>query len=108
MDEPFKIKTGHDIILTRTLLGAEANVPHRIVYHSPTGFEWGYCGSGPADLALNILAIFLPDNWAMRYHQQFKGYIISKIPLLGGTITAKSITRWINLQLIDKDKVIGE
>lgn len=28
----------------------------RIVYHSPTGFEWGYPGSGPADLALNILA----------------------------------------------------
>lgn len=28
----------------------------RIVYHSPTGFEWGYAGSGPADLALNILA----------------------------------------------------
>ena len=24
--------------------------------HSPTGFEWGYLGSGPADLALSLLA----------------------------------------------------
>lgn len=33
-----------------------APLQHRIVYHSPTGFEFGYAGSGPADLALNILA----------------------------------------------------
>jgi hypothetical protein len=26
------------------------------VYHSPTGFETGYAGRGPADLALSILA----------------------------------------------------
>jgi len=25
------------------------------VYHSPTGFEWGYGGSGPADLARSIM-----------------------------------------------------
>lgn len=25
-------------------------------YHSPTGFEWGYGGSGPSDLARSILA----------------------------------------------------
>ncbi len=33
-----------------------APLRHRIVYHSPSGFEWGYAGSGPSDLALNILA----------------------------------------------------
>lgn len=27
-----------------------------IIHHSPTGFEFGYNGSGPADLALSILA----------------------------------------------------
>lgn len=31
------------------------NVPHSVVSHSPSGFEWGYGGSGPHDLALNIL-----------------------------------------------------
>lgn len=30
------------------------NVPHYAVQHSPTGYEWGYGGSGPADLALNL------------------------------------------------------
>ncbi len=30
------------------------NVPHYAVRHSPSGFEWGYAGSGPSDLALNL------------------------------------------------------
>jgi hypothetical protein len=34
------------------------NIPCR--HHSPTGMEFGYGGSGPADFALNILAIFIP------------------------------------------------
>lgn len=29
---------------------------HHVVHHSPTGFCWGYHGSGPADAALSILA----------------------------------------------------
>ncbi len=36
------------------------NVAQAHAHHSPTGFEWGYGGSGPADFALNILALFLP------------------------------------------------
>lgn len=31
------------------------NVPHLVTHHSPDGYEWGYGGSGPADLALNIV-----------------------------------------------------
>lgn len=37
----------------------EARVEVRqVVYHSPTGLEWGYGGSGPADMALTILSHF--------------------------------------------------
>jgi hypothetical protein len=62
-----------------------------IPFHSPDGFEWGYGGSGPADLALAILvdhfkerppskgwqAARLFDRWARhaqawKYHQDFK------------------------------------
>ena len=32
------------------------------VWHSPIGFEWGYGGSGPADLALNILLAATTDR----------------------------------------------
>lgn len=31
--------------------------------HSPDGFEWGYAGSGPADLALAICADVLGERW---------------------------------------------
>ncbi len=48
------------------------NVPHRIVRHSPDGFEWGYGGSGPAELALNILALFVGEEKAYPLHQDFK------------------------------------
>ena len=41
--------------------------------HSPTGFEWGYAGSGPAQLALALLAdVLKDDDRAMRLHQRFK------------------------------------
>jgi uncharacterized protein (DUF2249 family) len=41
--------------------------------HSPTGFEWGYGGSGPSQLALAILADVLKDDaFAVRLHQEFK------------------------------------
>lgn len=50
--------------------------------HSPTGFEWGYGGSGPAQLALAILADALGDDQlALRYHQQFKFDAIATLPV---------------------------
>lgn len=43
-----------------------------LINHSPTGFEWGYGGSGPAQLALALLADAINDDTATRLHQQFK------------------------------------
>lgn len=40
--------------------------------HSPTGFECGYAGSGPAQLALAILMMFTDKDNASRLHQNFK------------------------------------
>jgi hypothetical protein len=40
-----------------------------IPFHSPDGFEWGYGGSGPADLALAILVDYL------REHPPTKGWL---------------------------------
>lgn len=49
--------------------------------HSPTGFEWGYGGSGPAQLALALLAHALNDGArALRIHQSFKWRVIAKLP----------------------------
>jgi len=40
--------------------------------HSPDGFEWGYNGSGPAQLALALLLDVVGPRLAQRYYQQFK------------------------------------
>lgn len=49
--------------------------------HSPSGFECGYGGSGPAQLALAILADFLEDDGrAARLHQRFKWFCVAELP----------------------------
>ncbi|MBA7579559.1 hypothetical protein ES708_21430 [subsurface metagenome] len=41
--------------------------------HSPDGFQWGYGGSGPAQLALALLFDATSDpKTALTYHQDFK------------------------------------
>jgi Family of unknown function (DUF6166) len=46
--------------------------------HSPDGFEWGYCGSGPAQLALALLMdAGLDDETACQCHQEFKRRVVA-------------------------------
>ena len=55
--------------------------PSQAVYnHSPTGFSWGYEGSGPAQLALAILLEFYERDYAMRCYQDFKCKYIAQLP----------------------------
>lgn len=97
-----------------------ANVPHAIKYHSPTGFEIGYGGSGPAELALNVLHVLLPPTeadlgaaeaggWsdpslvgvshlAFRLHQAFKWDFIAPMDTQGGCIEIAVIRSWIASQ----------
>lgn len=45
--------------------------------HSPTGFAWGYGGSGPAQLALALLChAFASDARALELYQAFKDAMI--------------------------------
>lgn len=48
--------------------------------HSPDGFSWGYRGSGPAQLALAILADSRDDSFAVKHYQTFKNKVIAKHP----------------------------
>lgn len=97
-----------DIHLMRTPVGgmrdtdgehlgdAMADIPQRWVVHSPTGFEWGYGGSGPADLALNILGLFVAPAEAYRLHQDYKWMAIAPLNRHGPhTITAASVRAWL-------------
>lgn len=67
----------------------------RIVYHSPTGLEFGYGGSGPADTAINVLALVLPPREAVRLHQHFKDEFIANIPRAGGELAMTDVRRWV-------------
>lgn len=92
------------------------NVPHSVVQHSPAGYEWSYAGSGPADLALNII------EWTLRHqgyegeetqcfqgtclslawhlHQTFKRDFLMRMPLEGGVIGLHEIEAWITGSLV--------
>lgn len=51
-----------------------------LMNHSPTGVCWGYTGSGPAQLALAILADYLQnDKKALSYYQDFKIRVIAHL-----------------------------
>ena len=56
-----------------TLESSELPLHLEIRAHSPTGFAWGYGGSGPAQLALALLMDALGDReMAERHYQEFK------------------------------------
>lgn len=85
-----------DVICRRYEGGIETNVPHRIVRHSPDGFEWGYEGSGPAEFALNILSCYVGKEEAYKHHQAFKRRFISPMKEQGGTIKRLDILAWLD------------
>lgn len=62
--------------------------------HSPSGFEWGYCGSGPAQLALAILAHhFGNDRQALDTYQRFKWTVVAGLPKRGWKLTTVEINQ---------------
>jgi hypothetical protein len=61
-------------------------------FHSPDGFEWGYGGSGSAQLALALLADWLGDDAeALRVYQEFKSRAVAGLPREGWTLTGAQI-----------------
>lgn len=75
-----------------TVNGAPLNPRLDLWNHSPTGFEWGYSGSGPAQLALAILANhFGDDREALNLYQRFKWAVIAELPFRRWTLTSRDI-----------------
>ena len=91
MKGPVKGQYESDTVKVEVSDGRRCYDLKQIVHHSPTGMSSGYAGSGPADLALTILADHFEEkpslvkkvmqggydgaeriSLAARYYQQFK------------------------------------
>lgn len=63
---------------------------------SPTGFEWNYAGSGPAQLALALLADALGDDQrALRHFQDFKFKVVGRLPHDGWELSQEDIRQTV-------------
>jgi len=64
--------------------------------HSPTGFAWGYGGSGPAQLALAILchATRNPEI-ALELYQPFKWAIVARLHRRRWHLSQLFVHKWI-------------
>lgn len=124
---PFNKHT-RDIVCRRVAGQTEFNIVQRFRHHSPSGMEWGYAGSGPADFALNVLALFEdqmdrsvklgqyetlwdkqrvhPTTYAL--HQQFKRDFIATLPYEGGTIHGFAVTGWLAVQQLAGQEVMKQ
>lgn len=80
--------------------GVELQDRRELRNHSPTGFEWGFNGSGPAQLALAILCDFLQDDQkALQFYEEFKTDMLAPIGQPTWTIKSETLTEWIRHRL---------
>jgi hypothetical protein len=67
-----------------------------VVRHSPDGFNWGYRGSGPADLARSILTDCLGQDPVPQLYHAFKDHFIAPLDQDGPWhIDEASIYDWL-------------
>jgi hypothetical protein len=85
---------------TVTVDGAPLDLRLDLRSHSPTGPEWGYGGSGPAQLALALLAdhfrdLLDGDERALGLYQAFKWRVVGRLPRDEWTLTSADIEQAI-------------
>ena len=65
--------------------------------HSPTGFEWSYSGSGPAQLALALAAdVLQDDDKAQEIYQRLKFKLVAGLPHEEWVLTEKRLRTMID------------
>lgn len=85
-------REGYAVIVT--VDGRRLNPRLDLWNHSPTEFEWGYSGSGPALLALAILADHCGDDErALDWCHRFKWVVIAEFPHREWILTSEDIDR---------------
>jgi len=80
------------------------HVKHYRVLHSPTGFEWGYPGSGPAELARAILSDFHGRLAEPYEYQRFKRQVIARIPIAGTVLSFEHLPDGLGWACVGPDE----
>jgi len=95
---------GHDVVKALHPGGEPKRLPLepslKLRNHSPTGFSWGYGGSGPAQLALALIldATTIPET-ALDYYQEFKSEIVAGWPMdRSWGIWRSEIIKWVRVK----------
>jgi len=106
-------RDGHDVFKKLWPDGEMERLPLapslKLRNHSPTGFSWGYAGSGPAQLALALLldATSVPET-AERWYQTFKSNLVAKWDFNGSWVIFRSdIRNWLQL-MESRELKVGE
>jgi hypothetical protein len=80
------------------------NRSQAICNHSPTGFNWSYGGSGPAQLELAIMLRATGDRRrAFQLYQRFKWKFIATLPRQGCELEIAKIKAWLAERAKDED-----
>lgn len=91
-DEPIVISGDHEaneLFINSNKINLAKSL--KVRNHSPTGFNWGYGGSGPAQTALAILLHYVDAKTAQQYYQDFKFGWVAGLP-------QSNFTKTINLR----------
>lgn len=84
--------------------GRPLDLRHDLRNHSPDGPEWGYSGSGPAQLALALLADATGDDeLAQAHYQRFKREVVAGFERDRFLITQAEIRCWLASALAPPD-----
>lgn len=88
-----KTVRGNETIETKELT---PNDSQKVVNHSPDGFEWGYGGSGPAQLALAILLDYTDNEVrSVVMTEDFKWSFVANARREGFQINAREIDEFM-------------
>jgi hypothetical protein len=79
---------------TVTVDGNPLNLRYDLLSASPSGFQWGYGGSGPAQLSVAVLAHAFDDEFACEHYQRFKREVVANLPEESWTLRRSELKAW--------------